>query len=218
MKKLLFIFILGMMVLPSFAALDRADLPESSYYSGTHDRSFDMGGGDTLDIHLEFAVYRDETSSGGVDEAQAMSDWTGHTGADYVYAYQVFCESSSTTALTYFALTGINPAAIASVEDDIWQQDELNSGAFVSGGVQPDDGTGYFNASKTKAIWTFENLTIAQNEKSWFLFLYSDSDWIAGDIEVQLQSDDDIPVPNVPEPATLVFLAGGVLLTFRRRK
>lgn len=211
-----------MLLLPlisaTHAALVRSDLPESSYYSGQHDRSFDLGSEGILDIHLEFAVYRDETLFGGaVDEAQTMQDWTGHTGdADYVYAYQVFCETSSTAALTYFALTGVNPATIASIEDDIHEQDDLNSGAFVSGGVQPDDS--YFNDSKTKAIWEFEDGALVQGDQSWFLFLYSDHDWIAGDIEVQLLADDDIPIPGVPEPTTLALLACGAILSLKRRK
>ena len=220
MKKILFVFMAMALLVPAVhAVLDRSTLPESSYYSGQADRFFDLGSGDTLNIHLEFAVYRDETgiSPGGVNEAQFMSDWTGHTGnVDYVYAYQVFNETSSTIPLTYFALTGINPTTIASIEDDIHEQDELD-GTFLSGGIQPEGDGGYFNDSVTKAIWEFDGGALAQGDQSWFLFLYSDYDKIAGDIEVQ-PANDDIPIPEVPEPATLVLLACGAILSLKRRK
>ncbi|MHC5200164.1 MAG: hypothetical protein ACYSO1_08670 [Planctomycetota bacterium] len=209
MKKILFAILVLLLPLVSVthAGLAPTNLPASSYYQGQHDRSLDLGSEGTLDIHLEFAVYRDvdETSPGGLSEAQYMKDWTEYTGdASYVYAYQVFSEETSTAALTYFGLTGINPTTIASIEDDIHEQNELNPGSspsYSSGGEQPSDS--YFNASKTKAIWEFEDGAIMEGEQSWFLFLYSDYDWIKGDIEVQ-RVNDDIPVPEgaivVPVP------------------
>ena len=218
MKKILFAL---MSLLLLVSATHAGLLPGSSYYEGQHSRSFDLGSEGILDIRLEFAVYRDETgiSPDGLDEAQIMQDWTGHTGeADFVYAYQVFCEDSSTAPLTYFALTGINPSTIASIEDDISEQDELNS-TYFSDGVQPEDDGGYFNDSVTKAIWEFGDGSgaIAHGEQSWFLFLYSDYDWIAGDIEVQ-RTNDDIPIPEVPEPATLALLICGTVLSLKRKK
>ena len=219
MKKILFmLMVLLSLVSVTYAGMAPSILPASSYYQGQHDRSFNLGSEGTLDIHLEFAVYRDETQYGGtVNEAQIMQEWTGHTGdADYVYAYQVFSKQSSTAPLTYFALTGINPAAIADVQNDIGQADSLKNGAIQSEGIAPSGS--YFNASVTKAIWEFDGGSIVQGEQSWFLFLYSDNDWIAGDMEIQPPADDDIPVPSVPEPATLALLACGTVLSLRCRK
>lgn len=219
MKKILCIFMLLLLLVSATqAGLDRSPLYESSYYSGQHDRSFNLGTEGILDIHLEFAVYRNETLHGGtVNEAQVMQDYTGYTGdADYVYAYQVFCEQSSTAALTYFALTGINPGTIADIDNDISEAEYLDDGnPTQSGGVAPSDS--YFNSSVTKAIWEFEGGSIVQSEQSWFLFLYSDYDWIKGDIEIRPSANDDIPVPEVPEPTTLALLFGGTLLSLRRR-
>ena len=216
MKKISFLVVPLLLVSFTHAAL----LPASSYYNGQASRSFDLAEG-TLDLRLEFSVYRSTDTfqlqdGTPTNEAQLIQDWTGHTGnSDYVYAYQVYCENSSTAALTYFALTGINPATIASIENDIHEQEALDT--FSSNGVQPKGDGGYFNDSVTKAIWEFEDGALAQGDQSWFLFLYSDYDWIAGDIEVQ-PANDDIPVPEVPEPATLVLLGCGAILSLVRKK
>ena len=219
MKKIAFTFMaLLLLVSVTHAGLAPTFLPASSYYQGQHDRSFNLGTEGVLDVHLEFAVYRDETQHGGtVNEAEVMQEWTGHTGnSSYVYAYQVFCENSSTAPLTYFALTGVNAAAIADIQKDIGHSESLNSNAFVSGGIEPSNSG--FNASVTKAIWEFDGGSIAKGERSWFLFLYSDYDWIKGDIQIQAKADDDIPIPSVPEPATFAMLIGGSVLLRRFRK
>ena len=210
MKKILVTFI-SLLLMVSVTQAE--PLPGSLYYEGEASRSFDLGSEGILDLRLEFAVYKDE-------EAQTMQDWIGISDgdnfvySDYVYGYQVFSETSSTAALNYFALTGINPAAISDIENDIGEAESLNDGAIQSEGIAPSSSD--FNSSVTKAIWQFENVAIAQGEQSWYLFLYSDYDWIAGNIAVQ--RDDDIPVPEVPEPATLALLSFGTVLSLRRKK
>lgn len=215
MKKILITLVLVLILTASAQALTTPSiLPTTTdtHYYGAHDFLFDLGSEGTLSGRLEFAVY-----SG--TQAQSMMDWTGHSGSPdtFVYAYQVFCDESSTAAMKYFLLTGINPTTIASVEEDISQQGTLNSASILSDGVKPKDDGGYFNDSKTKAIWEFEGGTMVQGEQSWFLFLYSQYDWIIGDIEVQ-PMDDDIPIPGVPEPTTMALLIGGMILSLKRRK
>ena len=208
MKKILFLFVMLTLLV---SVMQAEPLPLGSYYNGQHDESFNLGSEGILDLHLEFAVYKDE-------EAQTMQDWTGYTGdADYVYGYQVFSEQSSTAPLTYFALTGVNPSTITDVLNDIGEAESLNNGAFQSEGIEPTSSD--FNATVTEAIWKFEDGALLQDDRSWYLFLYSDYDWIAGGIEVQ-PDNDDIPVPDnsVPEPATLALLACGTILSLRRRK
>jgi hypothetical protein len=183
-------------------------LPVSSYYNGQNEQTFDLGTDGKLTILLEFSVYKGT-------EAETMQEWTDYAGEakEYVYAYQVTSGASSTADLTFFALTGINPEAIASATEDIGQAESV--GSFNSGGVEPK-ADGYFNASVTKAIWEFDDGALIQGDKSWFLFLYSDFDWIKGGMAVKAAADD-IPVPDVPEPATLALLAIGSVLLLRRK-
>ncbi|MCI0500017.1 MAG: PEP-CTERM sorting domain-containing protein [Planctomycetales bacterium] len=209
MKKICIAIVPVLLMVPAVqAGLLLTDLA-STYYKGQNVQTFNLGAEGTFTVRLEFSVYKD-------NEAQLMQDWTGYTGdvKDYVYAYQVFCDSPTTAALTNFALTGINPASIASITEDIGQSGSV--GGHNSAGIEPKE-DGYFNADVTKAIWRFENSTLVQGNKSWFLFLYSDHDWIKGDMEVQVAANDDIPIPGVPEPATLALLAGGAVLLHRRK-
>jgi hypothetical protein len=222
MKKILFALVmLSLLVSVTHAGLAPSILPSSSHYQGQQSRSFDLGSEGILDVHLEFAVYAG-------DEAVTMRDMTGYGGdpenATFVYAYQIFCDASSTAELTYFALTGVNPDAIAFPSTDAGQAGSMiapNDSVFDSEGVAPSS-DGYFNDSKTKSIWEFGDTAIVDGEQSWFLFLYSNKDWIAGEIEVQ-QANDDIPIPgdggnSIPEPATLILLGLGTFSLFKTRK
>lgn len=211
MKHILSLLIMVCLLLAATAqaGLAPTHLPSSSYYQGRHSFSQDVGNGITLTGHVEFAVYT------GTDAENAIAQ-TGYEGdADYVYAYQVFNYQESDAAMTYFAVTGVDPTAVDS--DAIGAMED-----FAGTGVEPGDYG--FTADYTKGVWQFNDATLIQGEHSWFLFIYSDYDWVAGDIQLQAMYDDDLPVPNeggnneVPEPATLLILAGGALLALRGRK
>ena len=202
-KNLLFcLFVVALLFGVVQAGLAPSILPESSHYQGRHSFSEVVGDGEKVEGHLEFAVYT------GTQAEDMISD-TGYQGeADFVYAYQIFNYQESDAALTYFAVTGINPATVEA--GSIGAMDDL------AGGIQPDDG-GYFNASETKGIWEFNNAKLIQGAQSWFLFVYSNYDWVPGGMELQTTYDDDIPTPEVPEPMTLALFLGGTVLSLRRR-
>ncbi|MDH4202753.1 MAG: PEP-CTERM sorting domain-containing protein [Phycisphaerae bacterium] len=176
-----------------------------AYYYGVHEQSF---AGLTSTVRLEFAIYQ------GAHADIVMED-TGYEGeaTEFVYAYQVFCEDPT---FNYFALTGVDAGPIDSTTTDIGQSQFL--GTTDSGGGEPKVGSGYFEG--TRAVWEFDNGALIQgdNAQSWFLLLYSNNGPELGKMEIAPPIADDIPIPGVPEPATLVLLSYGVLLSLKRRK
>ncbi len=203
-KKILFFgIVVFALLLPAVqAGLAPSYLPASSHYQGRNSFSETLNDGSTISGHLEFAVYT------GTQADDAIVN-TGYEGeADFVYAYQIFNYQESDAAITYFAVTGVNPDSVELDAIDAMED-------FATTGVEPSDG--YFNAEETKGIWEFNNTTLIQGAHSWFLFIYSDDDWIAGEIELQSTYDDDIPVPTAPEPATMVLLLGGTVLALKCR-
>lgn len=172
-----------------------------------------LGSGQYLYGVIEFAVY--DTRSVGYSWVDSPGDHR------FVYAYQIFSDSDATAAMTYFGLTGINPLAIESAENNLGT-------AASADGVDPK-GAGV-NLSKTKAFFEFEDGVLIHDEKSVILLLGSDFLPVIGGYEVTPSSDDEVPIPGdgdtppdnngdpIPEPGTLSLLLGGVLLSLRRRK
>lgn len=223
MKSFLFSVAVAMLMAPIVQANTApAYLPTdaTTYYYGCNDKTFALNSGDTVKVRLEFAVY-DGT------QADDMREWTNYQGdaTGFVYAYQIFCDDTNTAALASFSLTGINASGISSVTNDISQAASLttsNSEVFNSYGIEPQDS--YFNDAVTEATWEFENGMMIHGESSWFLFLYSDADWVKGDFTIaEAAADDDISVPdgdgnsNIPEPATLLLLGIGALVSLKRK-
>ena len=141
MKKILFLFVMLTLLV---SVTHAAPLPVSSYYNGQHEESFNLGSEGILDLRLEFAVYRDAQAQIMQDRI-GISDDDGYVYSDYVYGYQVFSETSSTAALNYFALTGINPSTISDIQNDIGEAGSLDDEAYPSNGVEPTSST--FNDS-----------------------------------------------------------------------
>lgn len=211
MKNFLFSIIATVLAASTVqAGLAPTNLPTSSYYQGRYSFSEDVGGGVILSGHVEFAVY---TGTEADDQIEA----TGYEGdTEYVYAYQVFNYQESDAAMTYFAITGIDPTAVESDAIDAMEDSSATTG------IEPSNYG--FNAEQTKGIWEFNDAILIQGEKSWFLFIYSDFDWVAGGIQLQAAYDDDIPIPNdngssnIPEPATLILLVSGAIVSLRHKK
>jgi hypothetical protein len=213
MKKfaLLSLMIAAMMIPAAHAAFTLTELPDGyvADWAGKSSYYVNLGGGQILHGHIEFAVYDTQAGDVGI---------VAPGGHQYVYAYQVFNTGTyATAALNYFGLKGINPDAIASMND-------IDTAQNPGNGI--DATQSYFNASKTKAVFEFDGGVLVVGENSFFLLIGSDFAPIVGGYEMVANPNDDIIVPgddtgngnNIPEPATMALLLGGTLLSLRKRK
>ena len=208
------VVVLAILVPAVNAGYTPSELP-SGYIGGWEGKSsyaVNLGGGQMLYGHIEFAVYDSQTA--GNQDMFVPGD------RRYLYAYQIFnIGDQATAALSYFGITGITPSGITSRDD---------TGTYaVADGV--DATASSINLSKTTASFEFDNGILAVGKKSYFLLLGSNAAPVVGGYEVVAPADDgDIPIPGdnddvpsldkVPEPATVALLLGGVLMGLRKRK
>jgi len=189
-------------------------LPVSSHYQGQ--TSFNVDG---LRGDIEFAVYDTGTYE---DEFVGADGFENPGDGQYVYAYQIFCDSSNEDPFGYFSILGIGENAIAD-EDDIGSMFDL-----TGEDVAPTDE--YFNDPLTEGIWEFNNGFLLSDAHSQLLVISSDNDWKIGSYEIRRPGNLSVPgdsegggqsslytVVN-PEPATISLLCFGSLLILRKSK
>ncbi|MHC4618168.1 MAG: PEP-CTERM sorting domain-containing protein [Planctomycetota bacterium] len=182
------------------AAATLAPMLQSSYYEG-----FVFYNEGDLRGRIDFAVY-DTT------HPQYGSEYQGNGlvkpgDGQYIYAYQIFNDyEDSGDAVAYFALLGINGAAI-----DIAS---IGSQEDPEAGIAP--GSQYFDGAESSIVWEFDgdNGYVAKGEHSWFLVFSSDHGPTKGDFDIK---SGQLVVPS-PEPSTVALLGLGSALAFARRK
>jgi hypothetical protein len=209
---LLSLLVVATLFIRDVSATPTEILPSSSHYQGRSYFDTWTAGGDHLTGRIDFAVYDTVTNP---DEFVGAG-FVNPGGNRYVYAYQIFCDDS-TTALDYFAILNLDESGIGiDTTGDIDSQDDLTVDS-----VEPD--LEYFNSSTTyggMAVWEFDGGYLVAGEHSWFLVLSSDQDWIVGGYTFDRIVADGVPIsPGNPEPGTLALLGfGGVMEFMRRRK
>lgn len=196
MKVIRKIGFFGLLAAAALFAQDATATLTSSYYDGSTYYYTDG-----LHGRIDFAVYDDR------DEYFTVNGLEAPGTGDYVYAYQIFQDSIANPALSSFSILGIGGASVDGIDSHDDQSDGIAS---------TDE---YFTASE--GVWEFQNEhgqgILSAGEHSWFLVLSSDTDWVVGEYEIKAAGD--LPVP-VPEPAMIILLAIGGVLTMcaRRRK
>jgi len=209
---------LRLMILVLSAALPAAQaalthLPESAYYSGRTTYSIDLDNGQILSGRIEFAVYDTQANPG---EFEGTAPGSGR----YLYAYQIFNDSgSSNAAVSQFVIKEIGEGAIPS--------DNPNSyiGSDDDGALGVDASLAFFNLDRTEGNWAFDTENVSAGAHSAFLLVRSDASPKLGTYDFVQSDDSDVPVPGddgngdpIPEPATLVLLTAGGLLSFRKSR
>jgi hypothetical protein len=203
MRSLFTVFLLAVCLATAASATPTELLPESSYYEGRlfYDEVVDDG---FLRGRIDFAVYDTELFP---DEFVGTDGFPEPGEGRYIYAYQVFNDLfASEEAVNYFAVIGIDGSVVAGIgsEDD------------GAGGIEPSDAY----VTDTEGVWEFEDGFIQLGEHSYFLVFASDFDWTVGDYEIRSpsQEDDQMPVPEIPEPSLVALLGTGVAILFGNRR
>ena len=173
-------------------------LPDSSHYQG---RSYSNSDPEDR-VRVDFAVY---DTLGGNEFAGAGFAAPGD--GRFTYVYQVFNDLESSDSIYLFRIFEIDLSALEGA--DISSEDDL------AGGIITDYQR--FNLSSTNGIWEFEQGLLIEGEHSWFLTLSSDNDYIAGNFSIN-DPDDEVPIPSIPEPATMILLGIGSLILMAKKK
>ena len=188
------IFVAAAFIQTADAALEL--LPESSYYEGSTTYTIVTDDG-ILFGRIDFAVYDTWTYP---DEFIGEDGFENPTDDRYIYVYQIFNdEIYSDEEVAYFALLDIEDAPVSGTSS----QDDLNDG--VEPADYPDEG-----------VWDFEGSFIYDGDHSVFLVLTSDTPWVPGSYEISA-GGSDVPVPDIPEPASILLLGTAGLLVFAKR-
>lgn len=210
MKKVKLLTLLLIVVL--LVQSEVSALPYSSHYWGSTDiptNDFGVTG------HVDFAVYNTQGPYGNEWEGAGFSE---PGDGQFIYAYQIFCDDDSASAIEYFTIMGFDDPPTAhhiSGIDTINFQDPWESYPLVDEGIAPIDTE--TNLSETRGRWIFEDGFLIAGESSWYLVYSSDYDWVKGKFTINY--DEDFPVGNHnPEPGTLALLGFGSTLIFAKRR
>ena len=210
-STLLWMMILVLLAVIPAARAELSYLPDSSYYHGQTHYYVNLGNGEILSGHIEFAVY---------DTLVYPDEYTGNAPGEgrYIYAYQIFNDSGSyNAALSYFAIKEIGDGAIPS--DNPNENIGTDDSPF---GVDSTDE--YFSIDLTEGIWEFADGLIEAGDNSMFLLVRSDGKIKKGSYDLLPPEEGELPVPGegddgdmpVPEPATCILLTLGGLLSLRK--
>ena len=186
-------------------------LPYSSHYQGrSYFNEGDVSGYVDFAVYDTLGIYGDEWAGAGFD---APGD------GRYVYAYQIFNDTSSAEAIEFFRIMGIDDPPTPHLLDGIYTMSTQNPWEYypvITDGVAPTNPFPNTNIGETQATWEFAGGILVAGEYSWFLIFSSDKDWVQG--KYQMQTEGGFPITGNPEPCTLALLGlGSTILLAKRR-
>ena len=203
MKTTKKIILSALMLAAGFLVQNASATLTSSYYDGFvyYDKAWEDG---YLRGQIDFAVYDDRS------EYESVTGLSAPGEGKYVYAYQIFNDfADSDKAVTYFSISGLNE----SISSGMGTQDDGSSGK------KPAEWS--YNATEGYWKWKIDgtNSLIYQGDHSWFLVYSSNNDWVKGNYDIKgPENEDELPQPQIPEPASMLVLLGAGGLMLRKRK
>ena len=197
-----------------------AILPFSTFgdlhgWQGSRSYEIDLVGDRVLSGDVTFTVY-DTTNLVRTGETALAAAWD--KPGQYIYAYQIWNDddvlNEAVLSLAVFNKTSGIPL-------DVGLENIGSIRDTPSSGVEP---TGVdLTVGNLEVIWEFRGEGIGEaillaGDHSWFLMFSSYSSPVVGDFRIEAP-EGEFPVPEIPEPATLILLGvGGALMFTKRRK
>lgn len=188
------------------------NMPESTYQDGAWQGTanyvdVDLG----FDVLIDFAVYDFETMDLDLGESGFVTnliDAVGLTGR-YIYAYQLFNRPNEGENeygdVGYFGILDIDGEKI----DEVLINDDTGSMAFGNA-VAP-------TYIPRQGAWGFGEGVLTNDNYSEFLVFSSDYAPVRGKYEINPPDYDWVPSTS-PEPATIVLLTFGSVISLRKRR
>jgi len=206
------IYFIGLLVIAAVFAQDAsaAFLPYSTYgadYGWAGYKNYSENG---LDLTLYFNVYDLSDDVGRSGELSWLADVVFPEGDRYVYAYQLYSESTSTKDLSFFRILDKSGNPIA--------QELMHATQGTGEGESPNPNPS-LEDKQGEWVWSPGGY-VSKDEHSAFLVFSSIYAPTRGRFEVKAADESEPPNPEVPEPATIALfcIASGLLVARRNIK
>jgi hypothetical protein len=211
-----FIFLALLLVVTIFVENASAlHLPESSYMDGAWEGVLNYVDEDLgFDVGIAYSVYDAYNLEFQSQEEAFVSDVQDELGLEgqYIYGYQLFNRPNDAegeyTNIGYFGLLELDetPVDESLINGDTTAMDDQD------GGLAP------YTPSLQQGTWGFTESVLANGEKSWILVFSSEYAPGRGTYTITSSPPPNLPIPEVPEPATIALLGLGGIVFFKKRR
>ena len=179
------------------------DLNAISGYNDFTSFSENLVDGTIIEATVDYAVY---------DKGQYPGTVPSGLGGKYIYAYQVFNETSSNINIDFFSV-GLKPGAIDLATDQSWD----DSAYALPGGISCTIFIDFIGSPAEKAGFAFFAGPIGIGQHSEVLLFSSDYEPMYYYGIVAGGALGKLPSP-IPEPGTIILLSGFIFLAVKKRK
>lgn len=191
-------------------------IPDSSFMGGGWNGSMNYVDEDSgYDVIIAYGVFDTYNLQSQSQEEAFISDVQDDLGIEgqYVYAYQLYNRpnegENEYSDILYFGLLNLDTTEVdeSLINGDTTSMDDHD------GGVAP------YSPPPRQGAWGFTEGVLANGEKSWILVFSSDYAPGRGTFTMTTTEDEDyVPIPDIPEPATIALLSIGCIALLKKRR